>query len=141
MVYYKFSVAITGRACSFHDSVYCTHPTSAMFKYIGVYRNKWHIQVVDIFRSWWNNYKDNAKKFDREEHCIQKHLYEYFTLPGHFGFLHDVSVTLTGKTEPSCPTKREALHKIWILSLKIYSVNVIKCARNCGFGHLYWRDP
>ena len=72
-------------------------------------------QTVDIFRNRWNNYKDNARKFDRGEHCMQKHLYEHFTLPGHSGFLHDVSVTLIDKTDPSCPTKRE---DYWIDTLK-----------------------
>ena len=36
---------------------------------------------------------------------MQRHLYEHFTLPGHSGFLHDVSITLTDKTDLSCPTK------------------------------------
>ena len=40
-------------------------------------------QTVDIFRNRWNNYKDNARKFDRGKHCMQRHLYEHFTL--HFG--------------------------------------------------------
>ena len=59
--------------------------------------------------------QDNARKFDRGEHCIQKHLYEHFTLPEQSGFLHDVSVTLIDKTDPSCPTKRE---DYWIDTLK-----------------------
>ena len=49
------------------------------------------------------------------KHCMQKHLYEHFTLPEHSGFLHDVSITLIGKTDPSCPTKRE---DYWIDTLK-----------------------
>ena len=44
-------------------------------------------QTVDIFKNRWNNYKDNARKFDRGEHCMQRHLYEHFTLAGHSGFL------------------------------------------------------
>ena len=28
---------------------------------------------------------------------MQRHLYEHFTLPGHSGFLHDVSITLIDK--------------------------------------------
>ena len=62
-------------------------------------------QTVNIFRNRLNNYIDNARKFDREEHCMQRHFYEHFTLPGHSGFLHDVSITLIDKTDPSCPTK------------------------------------
>ena len=37
---------------------------------------------TDEFRHIWNNYKDNARKFERGEHCMQKHLYEHFNLPG-----------------------------------------------------------
>ena len=29
----------------------------------------------------------------------------------------------------------------WSFPLKISSVNVIKSAGNCGFGHIYWRNP
>ena len=34
-------------------------------------------------------------------------MYERFHLPGHSGFLNDVSVTLTDKTDHKNPTKRE----------------------------------
>ena len=47
------------------------------------------VQTVDEFRNRWNNYKDNATKFERGEHCMQRHLYEHFNLPGHSGFLND----------------------------------------------------
>ena len=33
------------------------------------------------------------------------------------------------------------LHKKWSLPLRISSVNVTKSAGNCGFGHIYWRNP
>ena len=33
-----------------------------------------------------------------------------------------------------------SLHKKWRFPLKISSVNVIKSAENCGFGHIYWRN-
>ena len=46
---------------------------------------------------------------------MQKHLHEHFTLPGHSGFLHELSVTLIDKTDPSFPTKRE---DYWIDTLK-----------------------
>ena len=47
---------------------------------------------------------------------MERHLYEHFPLPGLSGFLHDVSITLINKTDPSSPTKRE---DYWIDSLKI----------------------
>ena len=70
-------------------------------------------QTVDEFRHRWNNYKDNARKFERRGHGMQRHLYEHFNLPGLSGFLNDVSVTL--KTDPKDPTKRE---NYWIHTLK-----------------------
>ena len=54
-------------------------------------------ETVDGFRNRQNNYKDYARKFDRVEHCMRRHFYEQFTLPGHYGFLHDVSITLIDK--------------------------------------------
>ena len=72
-------------------------------------------QTVDEFRYRWNNYKDNARKFERGEQCMQRHLYEHFNLPDHSGFFNDVSVTLIDKTDPTDPTKRE---DYWIHTLK-----------------------
>ena len=46
---------------------------------------------------------------------MQRHLYVHFTLPEHSGFLHDVSIILIDKTDPSCPTKRD---DYWIDILK-----------------------
>ena len=46
---------------------------------------------------------------------MQRHLYEHFNLPGHSGFLNDVSVTLIDKTDPKDPTKQE---DYWINTFK-----------------------
>ena len=46
---------------------------------------------------------------------MRRHLYEHFNLPGHSGFLNDVSVTLIDKTDPKDPTKRQ---DFWIQTLK-----------------------
>ena len=34
-----------------------------------------------------------------------------------------------------------SLHKKWSFPLRISTVNVTKSAGNCGFGHIYWRNP
>ena len=34
-----------------------------------------------------------------------------------------------------------SLHKKWSFLLRISSVNATKSAGNCGFGHVYWRNP
>ena len=33
------------------------------------------------------------------------------------------------------------LHKRWSFPIRISSVNVTKAAGNCGFDHIYWRNP
>ena len=69
-----------------------------------------------IMEHRWRNYKDNARKFEIGEQCMQRHLYERFNLPGHSRFLNDVLVTLIDKTDPKDPTKRE---DFWIQTPEI----------------------
>ena len=38
---------------------------------------------------------------------MERHLYEHFHLPGHSGFLNDISLTLIDKADPTDPTKWE----------------------------------
>ena len=59
-----------------------------------------------MFRSLWNNYKDNSRKFDGQEDCMQRHLYKRFQLPGHTGFLQD-TVTVIDQTHPRAHTRCE----------------------------------
>ena len=80
-----------------------------------------------MFRSQWNSYKNNSRKFDRGEDFMQRHLYQHFQLPGHTGFLQDTYVTLIDKTNPRAPTKHEDywIHTLirqkclWDLMLKV----------------------
>ena len=72
---------------------------SAWFIWLRV-TNKYVGQTIDKSRHRWNNYKENARRFERGEHCMQRSLYEHFNLPGHSGLLNYVSVTLIDKTDP-----------------------------------------
>ena len=56
-------------------------------------------ETTDLFRNRWNIYKDNARKLDRKESCMQEHLYKHFQMEGHKGFLNEASVTFTDKTD------------------------------------------
>ena len=40
-----------------------------------------------------------------------------------------------------CTAMQYTLHKKWSFSLRIYPVNVTKSTWNCGFGHIFCRDP
>ena len=41
----------------------------------------------------------------------------------------------------SSDLSRQVLHKKWSFPLRISSVNVTISAGNCGFCHIYWRNP
>ena len=41
---------------------------------------------------------------------------------------------------PNCASAK-TLHKKWSFPWRISSVNVAESAGNCGFGHIYWRNP
>ena len=85
-------------------------------------------QAVDIFRSRWNNYKSNDRKYLVGEPCVQEHIFEHFNSEGHTGFLENVSVTFLDKTDSQNPEKRE---NYWIHTLKImvpWRLNIINSA-------------
>ena len=54
-------------------------------------------KTSDLFRNRQSNYKDNARKFDRKESCMQEHL-QTFSDRG--------SVTFIDKTDGKDPKKR-----------------------------------
>ena len=64
-------------------------------------------QTTTQFRTRWNNYKSKSRSFDREEQCMQEHLYKHFESERHSGFREDISVILIDKTDGSNPTKTE----------------------------------
>ena len=71
------------------------------------YQKRYTRETTDDFRYRWNNYKSSSRKFNRKDSCIQEHLYRHFSIPGHTGFLNDVSITLIDKTNKSEPKSRE----------------------------------
>ena len=64
-------------------------------------------ETTDAFRLRWNNYKDNDRKFQRNESCMQQHLCEHFYSEGHNGFLGNVSISLTDISDGFQPKKLE----------------------------------
>ena len=90
------------------------------------------------------DYEDKARKFERREHCMQRHLCEHFNLSGHSVFLNDLSVTLIDETDPKDPTK---LEDYWIHTLKTKAplgLNVEACLQSklivfCVTDYVYGR--
>ena len=49
--------------------------------------NKQYVgETTDAFHLRWNNYKDNDRKFQRNESCMQQHVYQHFCNEGYNGF-------------------------------------------------------
>ena len=59
------------------------------------------------FRFRQNNYKCNDTKYTRHEDCFQEHLFRHFPSGEHTGFLENVKMTLTDKTNCQYPKKRQ----------------------------------
>ena len=71
--------------------------------------------TTDGFRYHWNNYKCNDRKYARGEACLQE---------GHNGFLHDVSLTLTDKTDAKNPIKQGHYWRHTFKTLAPHGLNV-----------------
>ena len=56
-----------------------------------IYHKQYVWQTVDIFRSCWNNYKSNDRKYLVVKPCMQEHIFEHFNSEGYTGFLESVS--------------------------------------------------
>ena len=77
---------------------------------------KQHVGVtVDIFRSRWNNYKGNDRKYLVGDPCMQERIYEHFNREGHTAFLENVCLTIIDKTDLHNPERKE---NYWIQTLK-----------------------
>ena len=83
-------------------------------------------QTVDEFRFRWSNYKNNFRKHQRGETCMQQHLYEHFCSISHNCFISDVSVTFIGKTDLSDPLKREDYWRSSLKTMAPFGLNVEK---------------
>ena len=80
-----------------------------------VYNKQYVGETTDAFRLSWNNYKDDDIKFQRNESCMQQHLYKHFYSEGCNGFLGNVSISFINKTDDFQPKKME---NYWMRTLK-----------------------
>ena len=74
-----FSSTVTGDTFKINHSLNCDD------KYLMTCKqcNKQYTgETTDLFHNRWNNYKDNARRFDRKESCMQEHLHKHFQMEG-----------------------------------------------------------
>ena len=81
-------------------------------------------KTCDSFRLRWNNYKDNNRKFLRNETCMQQHLFEHFSSEGHCRFLDEVKIVFIDKTDPKDPNRREHYWRHTLKTMATDGLNV-----------------
>ena len=94
-----FSSTVTGDTFKINHSLNHDDKYLIYFETCKECNKQYKGETIDLFCNWWNNYKDNARKFDRKESCMQEHLYKHFQMEGHKGFLNETSVTSIDKTD------------------------------------------
>ena len=108
-----FSSTVTGDTFKINYSLNCDDKCLIYLMTCKQCNKQYTGETTHLFRNIWNSYKDNARKFDRKESCMQEHLYKHFQKEGHKGFLNEVSVTFIDKTDGKDPKKR-----YWMRTLK-----------------------
>ena len=78
-------------------------------------------QTANEFRFRWNNYKNNCRKHQHVETCMQQHL---MSNKNHNCFIIDVSVTFIDKTDPSDPLKREDYRRSTLKTIALFGFNI-----------------
>ena len=78
-----FSSIVTGETCQINHELDCDDKCLIYLLECKVCDKQYVGETTDAFRLKWNNYKDNDRKFQRNESCMQQHLYEHFYSEGH----------------------------------------------------------
>ena len=110
-----FISASTNQTYKINHEFNCNESSLIYLLTCKICRKQYVGQTVDIFRSRWNNYESNDRKYLVGDPCMQEHIFEHFNSKGHTRFLENVSVTSIDKTDTQNPEKRG---NYWIHTLK-----------------------
>ena len=94
-----FSRTVTGDTFKINHSLSCDDKRLIYLVTCKQCNKQYTVETTDLFCYRWNNHKDNARKFDRKEFCMQEQLYKHFQTESHKGFLNETSVTFIDKTD------------------------------------------
>ena len=112
-----FSGTVTGKTFTINHKLNCDDKCLIYLFTCEYFRNLLE-KTTEGFRSRWNNYKCNDRKYNRNENCFQEHLFKHFHCRKHTGFLENVKITLINKTDGQNHKKRE---DYWRKTLKTYA--------------------
>ena len=119
-----FSSTVTGDTFQINHELNCDDKCLIYLLKCKVCNKEYVGETTDAFRLRWKNYKDNDKKFQRNESCMQQHLCEHFYSEGHSGFLGNVFISLIDKTDGFQPKKRENYYMRTLKTLAPLGPNV-----------------
>ena len=119
-----FSSTVTGETFQINHELNCDDKCLIYLLKCKVCNKEYVGETTDAFRLRWKNYKDNDKKFQRNESCMQQHLCEHFYSEGHSGFLGNVFISLIDKTDGFQPKKRENYYMRTLKTLAPLGPNV-----------------
>ena len=119
-----FSSTVTSGSFKINHKFNCNNKCLVYLATCKICNKQYTGQTTDTFRSRWNNYKSNSRKFDKNEKCMQECLYSHFESEGHNVFLEDVLTTLINKTDGSDPMKTETFWMHTLKTLAPYGLNV-----------------
>ena len=81
---------------------------------------KQHVaSITDMFRYRWNKQKNCQHKAEGGEDNTQKYLHDHLLSEDHEGLLNNVEITLTDKTDPSDPERREEFWRTMLRTLAL----------------------
>ena len=104
-----FSSTVTGDTFKINHSLNCDNKCLIYLMTCKQCNKQYLGETKDMFCNRWNNYKDNARKFDRKESCMQEQVYKHFQTEGHKSFLNEVSVIFIDKTDEKDPKKKRKI--------------------------------
>ena len=119
-----FTITGTGETYKINNKFDCMEKCLIYLLTCNKCRKQYVDQTVDTFRYRWNNYRSNSRKEAHGISCMQEHLYEHFCDSEHSGFLNDVSITFTDKTDPTNPLQRGNYWKHTLKTFAPYSLNI-----------------
>ena len=119
-----FSSTVTGDTFKINHSLNCDDKCLIYLMTCKQCNKQYTGETTDLFRNRWNNYKDDARKFDRKKSFMQEHLYKHFQTEGHKGVLNEASVTFIDKTDGEDPKKRERYWMQTLKTMKPYGLNI-----------------
>ena len=73
-----FSSTVTGDTFNINHSLNCDDNRLIYLETCKECHKQYTGETTDHFHNRWNNYKDQARTFDRKESCMQEHLHKHF---------------------------------------------------------------